>query len=266
MTEFGTLRRMGGRTEHGRGYDYWFPLVLLGFGLLVLLARTGVRDDFGWFAYAPATPADEVHAIAVLEPGAQYYNTPLPFGAAFTTRDWTWTLLVAVTLAGAVLWYGVRARAGWRHVAVAVGGVLAVLACHAVAGIADAMPDEGGLVRSVALPLAGLGVLAGAYFWFGPRRRPAVVVAVVCLTAGVSALAGAWAYGLLDPLLITCGLLALAWYERSRLVAVLAVVLPVAFLLFPYGVLSTLVPAVLVLAVAVTALVLRGGLRHPART
>jgi len=116
----------------------------------------------------------------------------------------------------------------------------------------------------VALPLAGLGVLAGAYFWFGPRRRAAAVVSAVCLTTGVSALVGALAYGLVDQLLITCGLLVLAWYERSRLVAVLSVVLLAALLLFPFGILSTLVPAVIVLATAVVALVRRSGRPAPA--
>ena len=255
---------MGGRTTDERGYGYWFPLVLLGFGLLTLLAGEGGRDDVDWFAYAPAT-SGEAHAVAILEP-ARYYNTPLPIGVGFSTRDWTWTVLVAVVVAGAVAWYGVRARAVRKHLAVAVGGVLAVLACHVVAGLADAVPEEGELVRSVALPLAGLGVLTGAYYWLGPRRRAAAVVSVVCLAVGASALLGVWAYGLVDPVLITCGLLVLARYERSRLVAALSVVVLAALLLFPYGVPSTLVPAALVLAAAIAALVRRGGLPHPART
>lgn len=265
---------MGGRTENDRGYGYWFPLVLLGFGLLTLLAHDNLRtrDDVGWFAYAPATPGNGTQFTAILEPGAAYYNSPLPFDVGISTRDWTWTVLIAVTLVGTVAWYAVRARRAGRSVrghvavAVAVGGVVAVLACHFVAGFADAVSGEGELVRSVALPLAGLGVLAGAYYWFGPRRRVAAVLGVVCLTAGVSALAGAWAYGLVDPLLITCGLLVLARYERSRIVAVLSVVLLVALLLFPQGILSTLVPAVVVLAAAIAALVRRGGARHPVRT
>jgi hypothetical protein len=261
---------MGGRTEHDRGYGYWFPLVLLGFGLLVLLANDNLRtqDGFGWFAYTPSGPGGATQFTAVLEPGAQYYNTPLPYYVGISTRDWTWTALVLVTLVGAVAWYAVRARRAGRsvrgHVAMAVGGVVAVLACHVVAGLADAVPEKGEMVRSVALPLTGLGVLAGAYYWFGPRRRAAAVVSVVCLTVGASALMGAWAYGLVDPLLITCGLLVLAGYERSRLVAVLAVVLLAALLVFPFGILSTLVPAVVVLAAAVAALVRRSGRPAPA--
>jgi len=120
------------------------------------------------------------------------------------------------------------------------------------------MPDEGDLVGSVALPLLGLGVLAGAYHWFGSRRRVTAVLGAVFLLAGFSVLLGAWAYGQVDLLIITCGLLALARYERSRLVAVLSVVVLVALLAFPYGVLSTLVPAALVLAAAITALARQG--------
>lgn len=260
---------MGGRTENERGYGYWFPLVLLGFGLLVLLAYDNLRtrDGFGWLSYTPSGPGGAVHAVAVLEPGAQYYNMPLPSYVGISTRDETWMALVLVTLVGAVAWYAVRARRAGRsvrgHVAVALGGAAIVLAAHIIAAIA-AVPDAGELVRSVALPLVGLGVLAGAYHRLGPGRRTAAVLSVVCLTVGASVLMGAWAFALVDPLLITCGLLVLAWYERSRLVAVLSVVLLAALLLFPFGILSTLVPAAVVLAAGVTALVRRSGQPAPA--
>lgn len=250
---------MGGRTENDRGYGYWFPLVLLGFGLLAKLAWDVVRPDLPSIAEAPGA----ANSVAILTPGAQY--GPLPFDTGASPRDWTW-LLVTVVLVGTMMWYGVRARSVWRHLAVAAGAVVMVLACHVIAGIADAVSEKGELVRSVGLPLVVLGVLTGAYYRFESRRRAVAVVSVVCLAFGVSALLGAEAPGLFDPVVMMCGLLVLAWYEGSRVVAVLAVVVPMAFLAFPYGILSTLVPAVIVLAAAIAALVRRGGARHPVRT
>ena len=51
---------MGARAAVGGRPGYWFPLVLLGFGLLGLLGWHSVRPDqgFGWFAYAPARTYD----------------------------------------------------------------------------------------------------------------------------------------------------------------------------------------------------------------
>jgi hypothetical protein len=248
---------MGGRTENERGYGYWFPLVLLGFGLLGKLAWDVVRPDLPDIANAPGAR----NSVAVLTVGADYGPSPFDVGASI--RDWLLPL-VAVVLVGTMAWYGVRARAVRRHLAVAVGGVVMVLACQVVAGIADAVPEKGELVRSVGLPLVVLGLLTGAYYRFESRRRVVGVVSVVCLALGVSALLGAEAPGLFAPVVVMCGLLVLARYEGSRVVVVLAVVVPVALLAFPYGFLGTVVPAMIVLAGAVVALVRRSGQPAPA--
>jgi hypothetical protein len=169
-------------------------------------------------------------------------------------------VLIAVTLVGTVAWYAVRARrAGGpvrTHVALAVAGGLAVPTCYVVAGMADAIADPEGMIPAVGLPLLGLGALTGAaYFVLGPWRRTAAAVSVGCLVTGAATVLGAWSPGLLEPVLITVGLLALARYERSRLLAVAAVAVPVALVVFPDGTLSMLVPAAIALAVAIAALV-----------
>lgn len=229
----------------------------MGFGLLGKLAWDLWRPDLPDIGKASGA----TNSAVVLMAGADY--GPSPFDVDASIRDWVW-LLVAVVLMGTVAWYGVRARSVRGHLAVAVGGVVMVLACYVVAGIADEVPEKGELVGSAGLPLVVRGVLTGAYYRFEARRRAVAVVSVVCLAFGVSALLGAEAPGLFDPVVMMCGLLVLAWYEQSRVVAVLAVVVPMALLAFPYGFPSTVVPAVIVFAGAVLALVRRGRAPAPA--
>lgn len=269
---------MGERAVSGGRYGYWFPLVLLGFGLLGLLAWDSVaaRADLGWFAYAPLSPetghdVDTIDTIGTIAQMSAYREEPLSSGLAGSRlRDWTWAVLVTVTLVGTVAWYARRARrAGGSvrtHVALAVSGAIAVPACYAVAGAADVMADPAELVRSVGLPLLLLGALLGAaaYFRVGPWRRTAATIGVVCLVAGVGTVLGAWLPGLLAPVLIAAGLLAIARYERSRLLAVVAGTVFVALVVFPDGTLSTLIPAVVVLAAAIVTLVRRNGATAPA--
>lgn len=256
---------MGDRAVVGGRYGYWFPLVLLGFGLLGLLAWDSLppREDVSWFAYAPL-PTDTGYVVDSTVQTTALRSVELSSGlAGFPLRDWPWAVLVTVTLVGTLAWYARRAGRSVRtHVALAVGGAIAVPACYFVAAAADAMADPAAMVRSVGLPLLGLGALLGAWAYFrrGPWRRAAAVIGVVCLVAGVGTVLGAWSPGLLDPVFITAGLLAIAWYERSRLLAVVAGVVLVALVVFPDGTFSTLVPAVIVLATAVVALVRRTGL------
>lgn len=257
---------MGERTTEGR-YGYWFPLALLGFGLLLLLGWESVRTpaDFGWFAYGPASSETgfvTTTAVAVT-PAPGGVNTAAPLLAYSLVWDWTWTVLITVTLAGTVVWYAVHARRAGRsvrrHLVVAAGGGVAVWACHFVAGIADVSADPGELIASVGLPLVALGVLAGVWVHLrpGPTHRTAATISVCCLVAGVAVLLGAWSPGLIDPVSLACGLLALAWYERSRLVVVVACLVLAARLALPDGTLSTLVPAVVVFAAVIVALVRR---------
>jgi hypothetical protein len=139
---------------------------------------------------------------------------------------------------------------------VAVGGSAAIWLCHVIAG------TEG--LGEVGLPLLVLGALAGAYFRLGQRRRMAAVISIVCLGAGAAVVLGTWLPDLIDPVLIAGGLLGLAWFERSWLVAVVACLAPAVLLVFPGGMLRVLVPAVIVLVATIVALVRRGGTAAPA--
>jgi hypothetical protein len=235
-----------------RGDGYWFPLVLLGFGLLTLLGWETVTalDDRDWFAYGPTGYEVTQTMVAV-----SVADSPL----GFPSRDWPWAVLIVVTLVGTVAWYAFRARrAGGSvrtHVALAVAAGLAVPACYIVAGLAGAIADPAGMVLSVGLPLLVLAALAGTAARSGFWRRTAAAVAIVCAVTGFATVLGAWSPGLLESALITVSLLALAWYERSRLLAVTAVAVPVALVALPDGVLAMLVPAAIALAVAIAALV-----------
>jgi hypothetical protein len=237
---------------------YWFPLVLLGFGLLVLLGWDVVaaQSEYGWFAYAPETSGIVTSTLVSMGVSADY-----PPPAWIPARDWPWAVLITVTFVATVAWYARRARRAERsarpYVVLTVAGGLAVPACYVVAGIADATANPAELVPSVAWPLLLLGVLTGAwaYFRLGPWRRTTATVGIVCTVTGLATVLGALAPGLLEPVLIGAGLLTLSWYERSRLLAAAAVAVAAALVVFPDGPLSTLIAAVLALATAIAALV-----------
>jgi hypothetical protein len=254
---------MGDKATAGGRPGYWFPLVLLGFGLLAMLGWNSARtaENFGFVDNAPGS-------VNTLNPGAQYLSSYLETSftsvvvvqfdvGRFPMRTFPWPVLVITMLVATVAWYGWRARGPVRtYVLLAVGGVVAVLVAYCAVGIASGMPDPAGMVTSVGLPLAGLGVLAGAwaYLRLGPWRRAAAVLSVVCLTIGVGTVLGAWAPGLLEPVLIAGGLLALARFERSRLLAIVAVLVLAAMVTFPVSTMSMLVPAAVVLAAAIVLL------------
>ena len=235
-------------------YGYWFPLVLLGFGLLALLGWESVRTagDFGWFAYTPATPDFEIYqdltGISEFESYAVLHGmelsesediVPLVIGAS--PRGWA--VLITVSLVGTLAWYA--RRPVWRYVAAALGGSAAIWLSYLIVG------TDG--LGAVGLPLLALGVLTGAYFRLGGRRWVGALSAV-CLGAGGAVVLGSWLPELVEPVLIAAGLCALAWFERSRLVAVVACLVPAALLVLPDGMPRVLVPAMLVLAAAVVAL------------
>jgi hypothetical protein len=260
--------------------NYWFPLVLLGFGLLALLAWESMPtawEDHGWFTYAVFTDdqyfdvgqggltgtglVQEQHSVSVASTGM----------ALYPMRDLPWAVLVIGTVVATMAWYGWRARrAGGSarpFVIVAVGGGIAVVVAYVATGMASAVPDPAGTVSSVGLPLVGLGALAGAWAYLRPGRwrRATAMTSAICLLVGAGTVLGAWAPGLLEPVIITGGLLALARLERSRLLTVVALLMLATMLVFPPGsTLSMLVPAMVVLAAAIVILVRQGGTSEPA--
>lgn len=254
---------MGDEVVAGVRRGYWFPLVLLGFGLLAVLSWDSVRpaQGIGWFAYNPL-PAGSGYGVGgtnvatasiVVEPQSILGWAPV--------RGWAWVVLVTVTLVATMAWYGWRARraggSAGAYVALAVGGGIAVPVGYVAAAVTGAATDPAGLITPVGLPLVALGGLAvvWARTRLGARWRAVVVAAGVgCLVVGLATILGAWLPGLFLPVVIAGGLLVLARFERSRPLALVAVAVLVALLVFPYGVLSALVPAVIVLAVAVVSL------------
>jgi hypothetical protein len=241
---------------------YWFPLVLLGFGLLAMLGWDS--EDFGWFAYAPSS--DGGTYLGTEQYVARNSVVLVRFEQGrYPPRDWPWPVLVTTTFVATVAWYGWRARRSadvstLRYVALALGGGIAVLVGYAAAGIADVAEDPAGFVSSVGLPLLALGGVAGAWALsrHGPGRRVAALVSVGCLVVGLGTVLGTWSPGLYDPVVIAAGLFALARLERSRLLVVVAATALVAMVAFPTGTLSMLLPAAVALAGAIAALAYQG--------
>lgn len=239
---------MGDRAATGRGY--WFPLVLLGFGLLAMLGWDSVPDH-GWFAYAPSPDGMGEYGVGNSVVLVRFEQDQYP------PRDWPWPVLVTATFVATVAWYGWRAGDPVRrYVALALGGGVAILVGYVATGMADVAHDPAGFVSSVGLPLLALGAVAGAWARLrpGPGRRVAALISVSCLVVGVGTVLGTWAPGLYDPVVIAVGLFVLARLERSRLLAAVAAVVLVAMVVFPTGTLSTLLPAALTLAGAIVAL------------
>jgi hypothetical protein len=272
---------MGNQVVAGGRPGYWFPLVLLGFGLLGLLGWHSVLpgQDFGWFAYNPL-PAYSGYVVSGSGYGVSGNTVAslsvtgeTPFGLGrFPVRGWAWSVLVTVTLVATVTWYGWRARrAGGgsvrAYVVAAVGGAVAVPVGQLAAGVGATVDEPTGLITSVGLPLVVLGALLGAWahFRLAPGRRVVVAaVGVGCLVVGVATMLGVWSPGLFVPVVITAGLLGLARFERSRLLAVVAGAVLVAMVVFPIGTMSTLIPAVIVLGAGVLALARQRDVGAPA--
>jgi hypothetical protein len=256
---------------------YWFPLALLGFGLLAMLGWESVPtgQDFGWFAYAPLSDGMyfgpdfyESDTSVVVEQNSVSLTRFEP--GPYLMRDFPWSVLVTATLVATMAWYGWRARRAGEpvgtYVMLAVGGGLAVLLAYVATGMATVTADPSGMVTSVGLPLLGLGAMTGAwaYLRLGPWRRAAGMISAAALLIGTGTVLGAWSPGLLEPVIITAGLLALARFERSRLLAIVAVLVLAAMVVFPAGTLSMLAPAMVVLAAVIVVLVRQGGSPEPA--
>ena len=90
------------------------------------------------------------------------------------------------------------------------------------------------------------------------------MISAGCLLIGTGTVLGAWAPGLLEPVIITAGLLALARFERSKLLAIVAVLVLAAMAVFPVSPLGMLIPAMVTLAAAIVTLLRQSGEAEPA--
>ncbi|MCT2583927.1 hypothetical protein [Actinophytocola gossypii] len=255
---------MRDRAPVGGRHEYWLPLALLGLGLLGLLGWEYMRpgSPFGWFAYAPLSADQSVSG---------HLGSVTFYDHSFPARDWPWVLVITAVLVATVARYGVLARraggSARTHVTLAVCGGVGLPLGYVVAGMAGTTDDPAGLITSVALPVLGLAAVAAAWagLRLGPGRRSATLIGAVSLVVGAGVLLGALAGpGLLEPVVVAGGLLALARHERSLPLAILAGAVLVPMVLFPIGAQGLLIPAVLVSAAAVVALVRRRRLAEPA--
>lgn len=169
-----------------------------------------------------------------------------------------WPYVIAFVFVATVVWYAVRSRPirfRWFG-GVLIGGLLALVVALVIGGEMTSHGDGRELLGTVCLLFAvlGAGAAAWVYFRLGRGRRPATVIALFFLPLA--------AYGGVvsvvpvpeNPLLAGMGLLALAWIERSVLLASVTVVFLLAAVLFTIGTTALLIPAAVVLAGAIAAL------------
>ncbi|MFI9453238.1 hypothetical protein [Amycolatopsis sp. NPDC052450] len=164
---------------------YWFPLALLGFAQLAVVALSyGGRGSWGWFAYAPGT--DQRHSygyvglygVEMSRETAAVLDMPLS-GAG---RNDGWLFAVLAVYLGTVLFYAFRAKTvrWWKVAGIALGGLVAIVLADLV-GYWEL--DMDGDARSAVLLTLGLAGLA----WLERSVLVLVVAAAFVLCAVVLA-------------------------------------------------------------------------------
>ncbi|WP_073848525.1 hypothetical protein [Amycolatopsis sp. CB00013] len=180
---------------------YWFPLALLGFAQLAVVALSvGTRRSEGWFAYVPNGDGGMFGSV-------QNAGTPLTaVSSGAIGRMDNWLFAVFAVYLGTVLFYALRTKTmpWWKVAAIAVGGLVAI-------ALAD--------------------------------------------------LVGHWEFDLdgdtRSAILLTIGLVLLAWLERSVLVLVVAAAFVVCAVVPPQGQLALVLSSLVALAGAFAALLSR---------
>ncbi|EME61583.1 hypothetical protein [Amycolatopsis decaplanina] len=199
---------------------YWFPLALLGFAQLAVVALSfGGMWSGGWFAYAPATGEQQFLTQNLYGVGSggvfgsfrgveMSRETAAALDMSFSGlgRNDGWLFAVLAVYLGTVLFHALRSKAmrWWKVVAIALGGLVAIV-------LAD-------LVGYWELDLDG-------------DTRSAI--------------------------LLTLGLVALAWLERSVLVLVVAAAYVLCAVVLAQGQLALVLSSLVVLAGAFAALLSR---------
>ncbi|WP_181771011.1 hypothetical protein [Amycolatopsis pittospori] len=163
---------------------YWFPLALLGFAQLVVVAFSFVGGrSGGWFAY---TPYEDAGRYATLQGVgmSRAYSTSLDVTFSGVGRNDGWLFAVLAVYLCTVVFYAVHAwRVGsgtkwWKVLAIALGGLVAI-------ALADLVGywefDMDGDARSAVLLTLGLVLLA----WLDRSVLVLVVAAAYVLCAVV---------------------------------------------------------------------------------
>ncbi|MEV6907668.1 hypothetical protein [Amycolatopsis sp. NPDC051071] len=178
---------------------YWFPLALLGFAQLAVVALSvGPSRSEGWFAYAPVPQYLSGYGTGdLLEPGGSYGSlrgmemsresvAALDMSFSGLARNDGWLFAVLVVYACTVVFYAVKARRAenampwWKVAAIALGGLVAVVLADLV-GYWEL--DMDGDTRSAVLLTLGLVLLA----WLDRSVLVLIVAAAYVLCAVVLA-------------------------------------------------------------------------------
>ena len=138
---------------------YWFPLALLGFAQLLVVAFGGMWSG-GWFAYAPATGDRQFltqNLYAVGDGGVFGSVNSVSFSGL--GRNDGWLFAVFAVYLGTVLFYALRTKTmrWWKVAAIALGGLVAIALADLV-GYWEFDLDED--TRSAILLTIGLLLLA----------------------------------------------------------------------------------------------------------
>ncbi|MFJ8911777.1 hypothetical protein [Amycolatopsis sp. NPDC102389] len=156
---------------------YWFPLALLGFAQLAVVALSvGTRRPEGWFAYVPYGNGGMFGSV-------QNAGEPLTaVSVVGMSRMDNWLFAVFVVYLGTVLFYALRTKtmSWWKVAGIALGGLIAIALADLV-GYWEFEID--GDTRSAILLTLGLVLLA----WLERSVLVLVVAAAFGLCAVVPA-------------------------------------------------------------------------------
>ncbi|MGY6651268.1 hypothetical protein ACXIZN_03790 [Amycolatopsis sp. TRM77291] len=162
---------------------YWFPLALLGFAQLLVVAFGGMWSG-GWFAYAPTWGERQSFGYVSLYGVEMSRANVASLDASFDIagRNDGWLFAVLAVYLGTVLFYAFRTRTmrWWKVAAIALGGLVAIVLADLV-GYWEF--DLDGDTRSAILLTLGLAGLA----WLERSVLVLVVAAAFVLCAVVLA-------------------------------------------------------------------------------
>lgn len=230
MSHTDTLTGMGTRGRPG----FWFPLALLGFLALGSAAfaqgewwvdarRTSFPDDgypVATTLYGVEMSQSAERQLHVLSPGAMYGTT----GWSSTSTPEYWLFGMTLVLLASIAWYAHGSGRVRAFVLATVCGVVTIVAFPCMMWIVEKTPD---LAPTIAGSLLAIGLCAAAwvYFQLGRGKSVLTVISMVTLAVGATGLLATWTSYRADQLLVASGLLVLAWWERSLLLAALTAVL-----------------------------------------
>ncbi|GAB3733023.1 hypothetical protein GCM10027598_57260 [Amycolatopsis oliviviridis] len=159
---------------------YWFPLALLGFAQLAVVALSvGTGPPGGWFAYTPYGSGGVFGTLQGVEMSRENATAVSVVGMS---RMDNWLFAVLAVYLGTVLFYAYRSRPvrWWKVAAIAVGGLVAILLADLVGFWEFEIEGD---ARSAILLTLGLVALA----WLDRSVLVLVVTAAYVLCAVVLA-------------------------------------------------------------------------------